>query len=82
MNSKVPDPGDGREWVHQVRGPQKRCPGTVSHSRDIPERRNSWRGVVRSLALEMEQNGFTKSEVLKRDVQIQYSQQRNTREKE
>ncbi len=24
-----PDPRDGRERVHQVRGPQKRCPGTV-----------------------------------------------------
>ena len=24
-----PDPGDGGEWVHQVRGPQERCPGTV-----------------------------------------------------
>jgi hypothetical protein len=27
--SQVPDPGDGRKWVHQVRGPQERCPGTV-----------------------------------------------------
>jgi hypothetical protein len=31
----------------------------------------------------MEENRYTKSEVLKRDVQVQYSQQRrNTREKE
>jgi hypothetical protein len=30
----------------------------------------------------MEENGYTKSEVLKRDVQVQYSQQKNTREKE
>jgi hypothetical protein len=29
----------------------------------------------------MEENGYTKSEVLKRDVQVQYSQQRNAREK-
>jgi hypothetical protein len=30
----------------------------------------------------MEEKGYTKSEVLKRDVQVQYSQQRHTREKE
>jgi hypothetical protein len=38
--------------------------------------------VTVNLTLEMEENGYTKSEVLKRDVQVQYSQQRNTREKE
>jgi hypothetical protein len=28
-SSKISDPGNGGEWVHQVRGPQERCPGTV-----------------------------------------------------
>jgi hypothetical protein len=45
-----------------------------THSREIPERRNNQRGIVRSLTLEMEENGYTKSEVLKRDVQVQHSQ--------